>query len=114
MNRTVLIFLLLFSSVAIAETSYCNELNEKTKDLGWHRPYIAEVTGSGRLYFFTAPNAQCENKNLFIVPTNQVTIYNEYEGYSQISYSSKTDDYSAWVRSERLKIIAKPNEPFVP
>jgi hypothetical protein len=100
---------LLFSSAAIAETNYCNGLNEETINLGsTHRPYIAEVTGSDRLYFFTAPYAQCENKKVFIVPGDQVTLHKEYEGYSQISYSSKSNDYSAWVKSDRLKIIAKP------
>jgi hypothetical protein len=105
----VSVFLLLFSSCALAETNYCNELNEETINLGsTHRPYVAEVTGSNSLYFFTAPNAQCEDKNVFIVPGDLVTIHNEYEDYSQISYSSKSNDYSAWVRSDRLKIIAKP------
>lgn len=110
MNRIALIFFLLFSSVVIAETNYCNELNEEVKDVGFHRSYIAEVTGSGRAYFFTAPNSQCKNKKLFIVPTDTVGVFSEYAGYTQIIYS----DYSAWVRSDRLRIIAKPDEPVTP
>ncbi len=114
MGRFILMFLLLYSSATLAGTSYCDELNIRTKDLGWHRPYIAKVIGSGRLYLFSGPDTQCKNKKLFIVPTDKVTVYSEYAGYSQISYSSKTDDYSAWVTSNRLKIIAKPDETITP
>jgi hypothetical protein len=102
--------LLAFLVLPAAEASSCEELNKATADIGSHRPYISSVIGKGRLYFHSAPAEECEEKELFVIPGDRVAMYSTYGPYSQILYK----DYVTWVLTEWLRVIAKPDEPFVP
>lgn len=69
--------------------------------------YQYEVAGSGRLYFHTAPNASCTDKHVFVVPGDRLVAYSESGAKSEwtsVMYVAKNgQDYSGWVRTERLR-----------
>jgi hypothetical protein len=69
-------------------------------------PISSVVVGTGRLQFYSAPNAQCALKGVFIIPNDEVVTYAETkDGWSSVMYLNPRtgNDVSGWVRSERLK-----------
>lgn len=109
MNRLLFSLLILqASSLTFAQTP-CKVLSEEAESAGWHRPYLGKVSGSGPAYFHIGPAASCKFNKLFIVPGDSVAIYAEHGAFTLISYSSKDNDYSTWVLSERLQVLARPD-----
>ena len=69
-------------------------------------PVSSVVIGTGRLQFYSAPNAQCALKGVFIIPNDSVTTYAETkDGWSSVMYLNPRtgNDVSGSVRSDRLK-----------
>lgn len=65
-----------------------------------------EVAGTGRLYFHNAPNEKCINKNIFVIPGDNLSAYQEFGEWSQVMFVSKTGEMtSGWVITKRLKFI---------
>lgn len=64
-----------------------------------------EVIGSGRLQFYSAPDAICEISGVFILPKEKVEAHSEYGDYTSVDYTNlKTgSNASGWVRSSRLR-----------
>ncbi len=109
MNHLLLSLLFWQASTLTFAQTPCEKLSEEAESVGWHRPYLGKVSGSGPAYFHNGPAASCKSKELFIVPGDSVAIYAEYGAYTLISYSSKNEDYLTWVLSERLQVLAKPD-----
>lgn len=66
------------------------------------------VTGKGRAYFFSGPDKACKEKELFIVPGDEVTAYREYRGYTAVLFinlkKKNSDlDTEGWMLSKRLE-----------
>ncbi|QOZ48528.1 hypothetical protein XH89_04360 [Bradyrhizobium sp. CCBAU 53340] len=69
-------------------------------------PTLNVVTGAGRLQFYSAPNADCSMKGIFVIPKDELIAYARTDdGWSSVMYMNPrtTDSVSGWVRSERLK-----------
>lgn len=70
-------------------------------------PVSGTVIGKGRAFFHSAPADQCASNDLFIIPGDSVTVYEEYKGWYQVMYvSQKTgEDYEdIWISADRLKL----------
>jgi hypothetical protein len=85
----------------------CTKLNEEANAKAAAR-YPREsysVTGSGRLYFYSAPSAECRDKKTFVIPGDSLVLYSDYKGWYNVGYfSSKTgNDVLGWVKPARLK-----------
>lgn len=100
---------IVFSQRIYAVEPSCSKLDKLAKDSSWHRPYVGEVVGKGRLQFYSAPSLTCKIKGKFIIEGDGVSIYSEYGEWSQIMYPEGTEeDSGVWVLSNRLKILSKP------
>ncbi len=66
---------------------------------------VHEVVGTGRLQFFSAPDAGCKMPGVFVIPGQTVIAYSEYKDYTSVMYiNQKTNDtVEGWVLSARLK-----------
>ena len=63
-----------------------------------------EVAGSERLYFYTAPNEKCINKNSFVILNDVLFTYEEFGAWTQVMFNSKTGEPTfGWVKTQRLK-----------
>ena len=62
------------------------------------------VDGKERLYFHSAPFASCKTK-VFIVPSDHVTAYQEFDGWFYVQYLHPTTGEVAdgWVTAKRLR-----------
>jgi hypothetical protein len=104
MKVTLLLLpLLLFSGSAFAACEE-PEIGSKTAP-SFSPPISAIVIGTGRLQFFSAPNAACMMKGVFVIPNDQLITYAQSGAWSSVMYSNpKTGDtVSGWVTSSRLK-----------
>ena len=98
----------LLSASAVAQTSeYCKEPKTGTKDVPIFSPPLGNVvTGSGRLQFYSAPNAACAIDGVFVIPKDFLVAYAQTDsGWTSVMYINPRTgaDVSGWVRSERLK-----------
>lgn len=71
--------------------------------------YAYHVTGTGRLYFYSAPNEKCIDKKVSVIPGGHLTAYSELgtDGkWTRVAYNAKNGEpISCWVRTERLRFI---------
>jgi hypothetical protein len=67
-------------------------------------PLGAHVIGTGRLQFYSAPQADCAMTGVFVIPNDALIAYAETrDGWTSVMYLRKQgDDGSGWVRSSRL------------
>lgn len=95
---------LFLSNAAHAEVVTCNA--EPPEQTFLTEKYNYKVVGSGRLFLHTGPNEKCINKNLFVIPGDVLTAYNEYgkDGeWSSVMFISKSGkNSSGWVLTSRL------------
>jgi hypothetical protein len=63
------------------------------------------VKGTGRLQFYTAPDAGCVQKGVFILSGEPVNGYVAHKGYTSVMYVNPKSGRVAlgWVESARLK-----------
>jgi hypothetical protein len=98
----------LLSVSALAQTPDCKEPNTGTKDVPIFSPPLGHVvTGSGRLQFYSAPNAACAIDGVFVIPKDFLVGYAQTDsGWTSVMYVNPRTgaDVSGWVRSERLKV----------
>ena len=114
----------LLSLVALTchgDQSKCEKLGSKAENDGWYRPpYWGEVTGSGRTYFYTGPDASCIEKKVFVKKGDSLIIYAGYPLYGRVangweyvmymnSKATETEDdvVEGWVRGNRIKFGGK-------
>jgi len=83
--------------------SLATEANEKSA--AFHPPEAHVVQGSGRLYFFSAPNSLCKIPAVFVISGDQLVVYSEQGNWYQVMYlNPKTlNVYEGWVEKTRLK-----------
>jgi len=71
--------------------------------------YQYKVAGTGRLHLHTAPNDKCVNKKVFVIPGDDLVAFTEageHGEWTSVMYVAKDgDDYSGWVRTERLRFM---------
>ena len=64
------------------------------------------VIGHGKLIFYSAPNAQCQIKELLAEPGSSVTVYKPYKRWVNVMFIAKNgDDFVGWVPSNRVKVV---------
>lgn len=111
MTRIVCSLLVLLGWPVLVSGEDCFALDARAKNADWHNPWIGKVVGQGRAHFHSAPSASCRIAGKFIIPGDGVTIYSEYDGWAQIMYpAGDEEDAGVWVRSERLRVISRPDE----
>ncbi|HVX76577.1 MAG TPA: hypothetical protein VHB49_10635 [Bradyrhizobium sp.] len=90
-----------------AALAACQEPETGTEDVPIFSPPMGEVVvGAGRLQFYSAPDANCAMKGVFVIPKDEVITYAQSRsGWSSVMYSNPRtgQSVSGWVRSERLK-----------
>ena len=105
--KSLLVAALFLILVAPAVAQDCKEPKTGTKDVPMFSPPLGNVvTGSGRLQFYSAPNAACAIDGVFVIPKDFLVAYARTDsGWSSVMYINPRTgaDVSGWVRSERLK-----------
>lgn len=100
------IFSLLIPVAGFAD-EYCENVSEQAK----LKPIVIPsyqsgrvVIGSGRLQFYSAPDAKCKIKGVFVVPGDSLDASAEYGNYASVIYYDKSDkSVFGWVEKNRLK-----------
>ncbi|HEF5873146.1 TPA: hypothetical protein SAY52_003791 [Burkholderia cenocepacia] len=86
----------------------CGKLDAATNgpDDNFRPPASGTVVGTGRAYFYSAPDAQCMTKRTFIIPGDSVTVYKSHGRWYSIMYvNDKTgDDFQGWVEQGRVRL----------
>lgn len=86
----------------------CGQLDAATSgpDDNFRPPASGTVIGTGRAYFYSAPDAHCMTKRTFIVPGDSVTVYKSHGRWYNIMYvNGKTgDDFEGWVEQGRVRL----------
>lgn len=113
---TTLMLALFVCNAAYADDSICNGTPPNQTYLTENYQY--KVAGSGRLFLHTGPNEKCIDKNLFVIPGDDLVAYNEYGKngeWSRVMFISKTGkDYSGWVLTSRLMFIGASGMEMTP
>ncbi|MEA9390197.1 hypothetical protein SJI19_06480 [Acerihabitans sp. TG2] len=106
MTRLLLLFILFFLSISLYAKEECDEINAKSESSqsyvdGEQSGYI--VSGSGRLYFYDAPDEKCINKKIFLIKGDLVNVYAEFNGFSSVMYFKKNGEtVEGWLKSQIL------------
>ncbi|MFO1519535.1 MAG: hypothetical protein U1F57_07755 [bacterium] len=102
----VSLFILGFLPTAMAWAD-CSKLNDEAtaKAAAFYPRESYSVTGSGRLYFYSAPSSECREEKTFVIPGDSLVLYSEYKGWYNVGFfNTKTgNDAFGWVKPERLK-----------
>nr|WP_261766090.1 hypothetical protein [Pantoea agglomerans] len=102
-------FLLLIAFLcppALFANEFCHILSNEANNKGVrfdNTDNVYKVGGKGRLHFYSAPNEKCIEKDVFVVPDNELYAYVEYEEYYSVMYvSDDGDQVDGWVKKDRL------------
>ena len=69
------------------------------------------VIGRGRLFFYSAPDERCIQKEIFIIPGDQVNAYTEYSDFISVMYiDAHGKDTEGWVKRDRLQEVKPKDE----
>ena len=76
------------------------------------------VVGHGRLQFYSAPDYSCKMQGVFILPSEQVDAYSNYNGFTRVIYlgAKQGGPTIGWVRKSRLRangIGIAPPQPII-
>lgn len=92
---------------ALAAEPGCKEPETGTKEVPVFSPPLSNVViGTGRLQFYSAPDAHCPMNGVFVIPKDALVSYAQTnDGWSSVMYVNPKsgNDVSGWVRSARLK-----------
>lgn len=97
------IFLLFLS--CLVQTSFAAEqaftkLSKQADsvDDNYRPPLEAKVISSKKLYLYTAPDAQCKMKGVFVIKGDSLTAYKPYKKWVNAMCINKDgEDYTGWV-----------------
>src|SRR5438876_12090338 len=70
-------------------TTDCKAIDAEASRVGLHVPGYQsgrDVTGRGRLQFFSAPDANCKMPGTYILAGEKVNAYVEHKGYTAVMY----------------------------
>jgi hypothetical protein len=111
MLKVIFIVLLsCFAQPSFAAEQVCAKLSEQADSMDdYYRPSLeGKVIGSKKLYFYTAPNAQCKMKGVYVIKGDSLAVYKSYKDWLKVMYIAKDgEDYIAWVSSKQVKIIGQ-------
>ena len=95
---------LLCLAVPATAAAACKEPETGTKRAPLLSPPLGKVvTGTGRLQFFSAPDAACRRTGVFVVPGDRLVAYAETnDGWTSVMYLGGAQP-QGWVRSDRLR-----------
>lgn len=88
-----------------SDDAFCGKLNDLATENGVRISSVESgyKVGSGRAYFYTAPNERCKKKNLFVVKNDLVNAYLSYDKFSSIIYfKSNGESVSGWVHTDSI------------
>lgn len=119
MNKIVSIVLtVLFTNSEVFAEVDCAALSdaaEKSAEVVPEYGSGREITGKGRLQFYSAPDLNCKIDGLFVIPGDMLFAQLEHNGFTKVAFIAmrKTDkkDVIAWVISSRLKENGKGITP---
>jgi hypothetical protein len=96
----------LLSATCAAEVN-CGKVHKQAEQgsAGFYPRRSYSVEGKGRIYFHTAPDTRCRTKDIFVIQGDSLVVYSSFDGWYEVMYINPKsgEDYSGWVRSERLK-----------
>ena len=71
------------------------------------------VIGEGRLYFHTAPDKQCQLKNVFVLSSDRLEAFAEHGVFTEVIYwnSKSRAGTAGWVATARLAETEAGNAP---
>ena len=108
--RTIQLALAVALSAVLSDTAFaasCHEPPTGTAAIPMLSPPLSEVViGTGRLQFYSAPNAACAMPGIFVIPNDELIAYaKSNDGWTSVMYSNPRtgNTVSGWVRSARLK-----------
>ena len=108
------IYLTILFPVFVVAGELCDSLNSvANKDQVYlMSPRSAfTVTGTGRLFFHSAPDERCIQRDIFIIPGDQVNAYTEYSDFVSVMYiDSHGKDTEGWVKRDRLQEVKATEE----
>lgn len=111
MFRAALFFLLFFTRlICFASESNCTKLADEAGISGIHYYPSAEakVIGSGKVGFYSSPNAKCKIKGEFVVKGNYLTVYKSYKSWVNVMYVAKDgEDLIGWLPESKVKIVGQ-------
>ncbi|MFW0697829.1 hypothetical protein [Pantoea sp. R13S299] len=85
---------------------FCQNLSSEANNKGVNfdnTDNVYKVGGKGRLYFYSAPDEKCIEKEVFVVPGNELYAYVEYENYYSVMYvTNDGNQVDGWVKKDRL------------
>jgi hypothetical protein len=113
MRKTAALFAAfgLLALPALADEKACAAIAERAKrEEGMISPAATyRVTGEGRLHFHTAPDPQCRQSKVFIIPNDMVIAYSKYgDWFSAMYVNPRTgNDVEGWLQAPRLKYTGR-------
>jgi hypothetical protein len=99
---------LVLACPAVTWAADCAALSKEAEAAGTQIPaYMSgrNVTGSGRLQFYSAPSLDCKLAGTFILSGESVDAYTEQGGFTFVYYLNPRNgsDAMGWVQSARLQ-----------
>jgi hypothetical protein len=108
MFKVIFIFLLsCLVQTSFAAEQVCAKLSKQVDsvDDNYRPPLEAKIIGNKKLFFYTAPDAQCKMKGIFVIKGDSLTVYKPYKDWFNVMYIAKDgEDYTGWVSSKQIKI----------
>ncbi|WP_223565570.1 hypothetical protein [Pantoea sp. OVA07A] len=102
----ILCALVLSLPLMASANDFCKNLSNEANIKGVsfdNTDNVYKVGGEGRLYFYSAPNEKCLEKEVFVVPGNQLYAYVEYGKYYSVMYvTNDGNQVDGWVKKDRL------------
>ena len=112
MNQPVIAAILaacIVAPAASASAANCDAIYKQAQEKELRRVPVSSyrVTGAGRLYFHTAPDAACRDAKVFVIPGDKLTVYTEYQVYVSVMYLNPKsgEDFMGWVETKRLELV---------
>lgn len=111
MKFSLALALFLASCSAFSQSDSCGEVSAKAdaSSSQFSPPANKIVVGQGRLYFYTAPKASCQSKDVFLIPGDILKVTAENTGWYAVSYTNSENGktFTGWLRPDRLEPVVQ-------
>ncbi len=91
----------------------CTSIAERAEKEGspYYPSLTAEVIGLGKLYFHAAPDSNCVDQNVFVIPKDPLLVYVDYNGWMKVEFENTKSGqtFEGWVKSDRVKLYQYRN-----
>ncbi len=106
-----LFFLLCFTNrPCIANESICTKLAAKAQSsaITYYPSAEGMVITSGKIGFYSSPNAECKIEGIFVVKDCYLTVYKSYKGWVNVMYVVKDGgDFIGWLPESKVKVLGQ-------